>query len=80
MSAAALTTPGEPRGRARLGWTILAAVVLARAALPFVPTMWTWGLNLQRFLAPLWAWLPWAAMSLPRRTRGVAPMVSRMLP
>ena len=39
---------------------VLLALVLARAALAFVPSMWAWGLNGQRFLAPLAAWLPWS--------------------
>lgn len=35
-------------------------LALARGALAFVPSMWAWGLNVQRFLTPLPAWLPWS--------------------
>jgi hypothetical protein len=41
-------------------WWTLAALVLARALLAFVPWMGLWGLSVQRFLSPLAAWLPWA--------------------
>ena len=54
-------------GEARLGavgWTLI-ALVLARAITTFVPSMWAWGLNLQRFLRPLLAWGPWLVMALP---------------
>jgi tetratricopeptide (TPR) repeat protein len=45
-------------------WAVAAALVAARAALAFVPTMHLWSLNLQRFLGPAWAWLPWALAAL----------------
>jgi tetratricopeptide (TPR) repeat protein len=34
-------------------------LTVARAALVLVPNMYGWGLNLQRFLSPGWAWVPW---------------------
>jgi hypothetical protein len=49
--------------RSRIPAAVLAALLvlaLARAGLAFVPSMWAWGLNVQRFLAPLPAWLPWS--------------------
>jgi hypothetical protein len=42
------------------GWALL-GLLLARAVVAFAPSMWAWGLNLQRFLAPIPAWLPWIA-------------------
>ena len=42
----------------------LAMLALARAALTFVPGMWLWSLNLQRFLAPPLAWITWGAVAL----------------
>lgn len=50
-------TGGEGIGRAV--WWTLAGLALLRAASAFLPSMWGWGLNLQRFLPPLVAWLPW---------------------
>jgi hypothetical protein len=44
-------------------WIALALLVLARAALAFVPSMAAWGLNLQRFL-PGWTWALWALGAL----------------
>ena len=58
--------PDDPAA-AGAAWSLwLAACVLAaaRAALAFVPTMHLWSLNLQRFLAPPAAWLPWALAAL----------------
>ena len=45
-------------------WASLALLALARAVLAFVPDMHAWSLNLQRFLAPAWAWVPWALAAL----------------
>lgn len=65
-----------PRRAALALWATLALIVLARAALTFVPNMAGWSLNLQRFLAPWWAWVPWtlAALAL------VPPLASRVEP
>jgi tetratricopeptide repeat protein len=57
-------------------WWILAVLAAARAALAFVPSMWAWSLNLQRFLPLLAGWVPWglAALALiPALGRGAAP-------
>jgi hypothetical protein len=57
-----------------------AALVAARAVLTFVPTMWAWSLNLQRFLSPAWAWAPWAlaaASLLPAVARRLLPAFQR---
>jgi hypothetical protein len=62
-------------------WAVLVLLALARAALVFVPNMLGWGLNLQRFLAPPWAWAPWvlAALALvPALARRVEPAVARV--
>ncbi len=53
-----------PRRAALALWATLALLALARAALVFVPGMVGWGLNLQRFLPPWWAWVPWALAAL----------------
>ena len=53
-----------PRRAALALWAALALLVLARAALTFVPNMYGWSLNLQRFLSPWWAWVPWALAAL----------------
>jgi tetratricopeptide (TPR) repeat protein len=53
-----------PRRAALALWAGLALLALARAVLPFVPGMHAWSLNLQRFLAPGWAWAPWALAAL----------------
>jgi len=42
----------------------LLALALLRAAAAFLPSMWAWGLDAQRFLAPRAAWLPWLVMAL----------------
>lgn len=44
----------------RATWSVLLILVLLRAVTAFLPSMWAWGVNLQRFLAPIPAWLPWA--------------------
>jgi len=69
-----------PRRAALALWVVLALIVLARAALAFVPNMFGWSLNLQRFLAPGWAWVPWslAALALvPPLARRVEPAFRR---
>jgi hypothetical protein len=53
-----------PRRAALALWATLALLVVARAALTFVPNMVGWSLNLQRFLAPWWAWAPWTLAAL----------------
>jgi hypothetical protein len=53
-----------PRRAALALWATLALIVLARAVLTFVPNMVGWSLNLQRFLAPWWAWVPWTLAAL----------------
>ncbi|MGH7731082.1 MAG: hypothetical protein ACRENJ_07515, partial [Candidatus Eiseniibacteriota bacterium] len=45
-------------------WVTLVALAAARAALAFVPSMWAWSLNLQRFLAPVTGWTLWAIAAL----------------
>jgi len=65
---------------ARALWVTLAALALARLASAFVPSMWLWGINLQRFLSPLWAFCPWlvAALALfPPLARRAAPWCGR---
>ncbi|HEY6100125.1 MAG TPA: hypothetical protein VIW03_11880, partial [Anaeromyxobacter sp.] len=61
-------------------WIALAALASARLGLTYVPSMWVWGLNLQRFLAPIPAWAPWAIATLalaPALGRALAPRVER---
>jgi len=48
----------------RAVWIALLALVLIRAATAFLPSMWAWGLDAQRFLAPLPGWGLWLAMTL----------------
>jgi hypothetical protein len=77
---------GDPTAAApaRAAWALwVTACVLAglRALLAFVPTMHLWSLNLQRFLDPLTAWLPWtlAVLALvPALARRVAPALARL--
>jgi tetratricopeptide (TPR) repeat protein len=69
-----------PRRAALALWAALVLTVLARAVLTFVPNMIGWSLNLQRFLAPWWAWAPWtlAALALvPPLARRVEPAFRR---
>jgi len=40
--------------------SVLLILVLLRAITALLPSMWAWGVNVQRFLAPIPAWLPWA--------------------
>ena len=72
--------PGGRRPVEMALWSALALLLLCRAALTFVPTMWAWSLNLHRFLAPAPAWVPWslAALSLvPAVARRLAPLLNR---
>lgn len=72
-----------PSAASRAAFAILAALVLlalARALLGFVPGMDAWSLNLHRFLAPGWAWLPWglaACALIPPVARRVRPALDR---
>ncbi len=67
-----------PADRAALVlWLVLVLLAAARAALTFVPSMWAWSLNLQRFMAPATAWALWmvAALALvPVLARRAAPV------
>ena len=45
-------------------WITLAGLAAARAVLAFVPSMWAWSLNLQRFMAPVTGWALWAIAAL----------------
>jgi tetratricopeptide (TPR) repeat protein len=64
--AVAAPDPVAPAARraALALWGALALLSLARAALTLVPTMHAWSLNLHRFIAPAWAWIPWALAAL----------------
>ena len=54
-----------PADRAAIAlWIVLAGLALARAVLAFVPSMWAWSLNLQRFMAPATGWTLWAIATL----------------
>lgn len=56
---------------------VLAVLAAARALLAFVPAMWVWSLNLQRFLDPMIAWGPWVVLALalvPAVTTRLAPL------
>ena len=81
-AAAPRSASGGAGGRAALAlWIGLAALTAARFALTFTPGMWMWGLNVQRFLDPRLAWLPWtiAALALlPDPARRVEPMLARI--
>jgi hypothetical protein len=73
------TTPAANRAAATL-WIALVLLAAARAALTLVPTMHAWSLNLQRFLSPAWAWVPWALAALalvPPLGRAALPAVRR---
>src|SRR5262245_33144087 len=59
----------------------LVALALLRGLLAFVPSMWVWSLNLQRFLDPVWGWGLWAvsaATLLPPLARSVVPVQTRL--
>ncbi|MGH7732095.1 MAG: hypothetical protein ACRENJ_12700, partial [Candidatus Eiseniibacteriota bacterium] len=70
--------PAPGGGSARIVWWTLAALALARAALAFVPSMWAWGLDAQRFLPPLVAWVSWILIALALH-RAIAPRVADSL-
>jgi len=55
--------PPLPPASLLLGAT-LAVLAIARLVFAFAPGMAAWGLNLHRFLAPGWAWIPWALAAL----------------
>ncbi len=62
-------------------WIVLAALAVARAAFAFAPSTWFWGLDAQRFLAPLPGWTLWALGALPllpALSRPLAPWVERL--
>src|SRR5262245_55381175 len=62
-------------------WVCLALLVLLRALLTFVPSMWGWGLNVQRFLDPLSSWGLWLLSALtliPAIARGLARPLERI--
>ena len=66
--------PAAAERAAAVLWVVLAALLLARLALAFVPSMWLWGLNLQRFLGPVAAWGLWALAAI-----ALAPPLARAL-
>src|SRR5262252_6018373 len=45
-------------------WLCLALLILLRGALTLVPSMWGWGVNVQRFLDPVSGWGLWAFAAL----------------
>jgi tetratricopeptide (TPR) repeat protein len=66
---------------ARAVWVALAGLALARAAAAFVPGTWGWGLDAQRFVAPLPGWTLWALAALalvPALARRLAPGIQRL--
>ena len=74
--APSVNDAGASPGAGRALWLTLALLAAARLALAFVPDMWMWGLNLQRFLAPALAWSTWAVLALalvPALARGALP-------
>ena len=80
-ASAAGPAGASANGAATALWCALAALVLARLALAFVPSMWLWGLNLQRFLAPPVAWGLWAIAALalvPPLARALTPALARL--
>jgi hypothetical protein len=61
-------------------WVTLAALAASRAALTFAHGTWLWSLSLNRFLAPVWGWGPWALAALalvPPLARRAAPVLGR---
>ena len=68
-------SPGVARGALVL-WSGLALLTIARALLAGAPGMWLWGLNVQRFLDPLLAWVPWTLGLLAL----LPPVARRLLP
>lgn len=65
FARAELSAAADPAARraALALWVALVLLVLARAALAFVPSMYGWGLNLQRFLAPGAGWVLWILLA-----------------
>jgi tetratricopeptide repeat protein len=62
---------------ARVLWAALAVLLALRAALVFVPSMWSWSVNLGRFVHPALTWSLWAAAALallPPVARRAAPL------
>ena len=74
-AAPAPESPAARRAAVAL-WATLALLALARGVLAFVPDMHAWSLDLQRFLAPAWAWGPWALAALAL----VPPVARRAVP
>ena len=75
----AVSPPAERAATAL--WVALAALLVARCGLAFVPSMWFWGLNVQRFVAPLPAWGLWAVAViglLPPLARALTPQLARL--
>jgi tetratricopeptide (TPR) repeat protein len=73
-AAPASTSQGDAAALVLLAFAAL--LVAARAALSFGRGMALWSLDVQRFLAPGWAWAPWALMALallPRVARALSP-------
>src|SRR2546426_457519 len=71
---------GSP-SRSRAITSARAALLIARCGLAFVPSMWFWGLNVQRFVAPLPAWGLWAVAViglLPPLARALTPQLARL--
>ena len=69
-----------PLAGGRALWILLALLLAARAGLTWVPGMWAYSLNLQRFLAPLPGWGLWALAALallPPLARRAAPWLAR---
>ena len=61
---AATTAPPEFGAATTALWITLAVLVLARGALPLVPGMGGWALNLHRFVSPGIGWTLWALSAL----------------
>jgi tetratricopeptide (TPR) repeat protein len=59
-----------------VAWAWCVALALSRATLAFAPGMGAWGLDLQRALDPVWAWLPWLVAA----AAVVPPLARRALP
>jgi tetratricopeptide (TPR) repeat protein len=76
----AVAAPAAAERAAVALWIALAALALARLGLSYVPSMWVWGLNLQRFLAPPAAWVLWVVATLalaPAIAKALAPGIAR---
>ena len=80
-SSAAPADRATADGALRASWLVFIVMWALRLALAFVPNMWGWGLNLQRFLALPLAWLPWvlgALALIPRVARAWTPPLDRI--